>query len=794
MPAPPPSSRALDAAVALASAALIALQVALMQALAQTQGHHFAFVVISLALLGFGSSGTLLALTRSWSLRHADRVLPASLLAAALGCLLGLPAAQRAAARTDFPLLFVDARAWAPVLTSAALAFLPFFFSALFLGLVFMRDAAAIGRRYAANLLGSAAGAGLGLGLLHLLHPEQAMPLLGTALAVAAVLAFASTSGRRRWPLVLGAGLAGVGLLAATAAPDPPRSAYKPIAYALQLPEARIVEDAPHPMGRIQQVVAPALRHAPGLSLGFTGEIPPAPHLFRNGDGYGAILPPDPAGSPHLLAQSVQALPLFVAPDPGRALVLHPGGGALLGHVLGEAREVDAVEPHPAVASLLGRAYPGADLTVGEGRAFLSRPPRTYDLILLPPQGAFGGGLGVQALQEDYLLTLESFRSMWRALESDGWLGFSVVLDQPPRQSLRLLALLAESLRAEGVADPARHVVAARSWDMLAVAAARSIPDPDRVRHRTRDALDPLGFDFVWRLGDDLSEQARSHVLDDDTLDRGFEAILRGDRETFAAAYPFRIDPPTDDAPYFHQFIRWTRLDEIRALTATGTLAWIEMGSVLVGAIVVVLGAAAFLLILAPLAARGLPRGGRGGGLLYFAGIGLGFMTLEILWIQRFTLYWGHSLYAAAGVIAALLCGMGAGSALSSRLPATPRTLRRVLGTVLAIIVLAQLGQPALLRATLPLAGPVRGALGLAILMAPAVALGMPFPLALRLLEPSRPGLIPWAWGVNGCFSVLAAPLAALLAMQTGLPATGWVAAGAYLVALLACERLAPKT
>jgi len=116
----------IDIALFVCSLALIALQIILMQALAQGQGHHFAYAVISLALLGFGSSGAVLALARNTLLLRAEEISQFCLVCAAVSCLLALPLALQVAAVTDFPLLFIDLRSWVPLLASTGLVFLPF--------------------------------------------------------------------------------------------------------------------------------------------------------------------------------------------------------------------------------------------------------------------------------------------------------------------------------------------------------------------------------------------------------------------------------------------------------------------------------------------------------------------------------------------------------------------------------------------------------------------------------------------------------------------------------------------
>jgi hypothetical protein len=783
--------RAVDSAVFLASLVLVALQVTLMQALAEAQGHHFAYVVIALALLGFGGSGTALSLLRPRALARGARLQSDLLLSAGMGCIVALPLARLAAARVDFPLLFVDWRAWGPLLLSAGLACVPFFLGALFLGLAFMRDTRSIGRLYAANLLGSAAGAATGLGLLFWLPAERVFPFMGSVLACAALVLAPGRGRAAACRAVLALGVAGAWLM-----PGMPVSAYKPVSHALRLAGAEVLADERHPMGRVQVVRSPALRHAPGLSLNFGGEIPATGHVYVNGEGVGAFLPSAASGG-HILDHGLQALPLALC-APRRALVLHAGAGASAGLLLShQGVDVDAVEPHPIVAGLLRGAYSSPDgrlaVIAMDGRAFLGWSRRAYDLILLPPQGAFGGGIGLQALQENYLLTREGFSALWNALARGegeaGLLSFSVHLDQPPRQSLKLLSLSAAALREAGVRDPSRHVAAVRSWEMLAVAVSTR-PFDEAACRRLEDFARFGGFDRVWVPGRGPAWEDRFHLMLDDVLPYGFEAILAGDGERFVRDYPFDIAPPEDVRPYFHQFIRWGRLGDVRRQLGPDSPAFVEMGTILVALTAVILAVAAFALILLPLsrlAGKGPAKGGARRGapavLGYFGAIGLGFMFLEIVWIQRFTLFWGQPLYSAAGVLTALLCGMGVGSALSAGVPCAPRAIRSVLVGALALIGALSVVLPRVMAVGLGWPEPLKWAVGLGILFVAAVVFGLPFPLALRAVSATRPELVPWAWGVNGCFSVLAAPLAALVAMQGGFGAVSAVAAAAYLMA-----------
>ena len=764
---------AVDIALFLSSLALIALQIVLMQALAQGQGHHFAYAVISLAMLGFGSSGTVLALARGKLLPRAESVSQFCLMFAAASCLLALPLALQAAALTDLSLLFIDARSWWPLLASATLVFLPFFSGALFLGLIFMRDTESIGQRYAVNLLGSAAGAGVALLLLCYFTPIQAIAICAAAFVLAAWLL------RHSWSSVI---LLLCVLASIMFSVDIKPSSYKAISYALQLPQARVVSDIPHPMGRIQIVQSPALRYGQGLSLQFRGILPAAPHIYRNGDAYGVLLP-----DATVLNESVQALPLALA-TPSRALVLHAGGAAVAHLLSHNDVQVDVVEPHPVVAQWLRAQYHDDRLTVivREGRAYLGAPREHYDLIVLPPQGSFGGGVGLQALQEDYLLTRESFRVLWDVLHEDGLLSFSVYLDQPPRQSLKLLALVVETLHAAGVSDLSAHIAAIRSWDMLSVVISKR-PMNDVAREKLAAFSQTKGFDRLWSPGEGVVSTDHFHVMEEDLLTAGFTALLTAnDTSAFFDDYLFDVRAPHDSKPYFHQFLRWDRLQEVKQYFGSSTLAFIEMGSVLVVLTGIALTGAAIILILVPLAWLSWPPGGRLAILGYFASIGLGFMFLEILWIQHFTLFWGHPLYSAAGVVAALLCGMGAGSILSVRLETSHKTATLILAGIIIMIILSLFLEPILFTAGLVWPESLKWIAGLVLLTLPTFLLGIPFPLALRVLNQAYPQRVPWAWGINGCFSVIAAPLAVFLVMQGGFHMVGWAAILAYALAIIA--------
>ncbi len=204
------------------------------------------------------------------------------------------------------------------------------------------------------------------------------------------------------------------------------------------------------------------------------------------------------------------------------------------------------------------------------------------------------------------------------------------------------------------------------------------------------------------------------------------------------------------------------------------------------GLTLLVLLALAAVTVAAPLVL--VPRAGRprAGALSYFALIGLGFLVLEVVLIQRFVLFLGFPTYSLSVVLAALLLFTGAGAWLSQRFDANPRrALLAALGAGSAVILAAAYGLQPLLRALIDLPFAARVAITVALLAPAGVALGMAMPLGLRRLTALWPSAAPWAWGVNGVASVVASVIAVSVAITWGFAVATVVAGACYLLAFV---------
>ena len=761
-----------------------------MQVLSIVQWHHFAYMIISVALLGFGAAGTVLALLREWLLARSAVLLPALMLVTGVTMAVLIDAVQLPAVRFDSYLLFADYRHAGRLLLTYLLFFLPFFLGALAIGIVFVLEAARIGEIYFANLVGSGLGGVLALGLAWAFVPAR-LPALVALLPLAAALLLVP---RRRWATLALLALLAAGVTAWKVVQPPvlAPSQYKDLSKTLLLPEARITTERSSPYGLVQTLSSPVLRYAPGLSLVATQAAEVRLAAFVNGDWYGALMPYRRGDTAMVLDYTTMALPYAMRPR-RRVLVLRAGTGAEVAHALSEgATSITAVEPHaPVVALLRGELAPVSDsLFFQKGVTVREREPRTfllmdtahYDLIVLPMVGTFGGSSGLYALQEQFILTREAFGEMWQRLRPGGVVAVSSWIDYPFRNPLKVQATLVEVLRDLGVRDPAAHLAAVRSWGTITFVLTRSPLSAAEVAN-IRAFCDEVQFDPVLLPGLKGEERTFYNQLGDPRFFGYMDRLLTSEWEQLYEDYDFNIRPATDNKPYFSQYIKWGSLGRLAGFFGNRSLPFFEVGYVLVVVTLVQVIVLSFILIVLPLFRLGWRGGAKGRTLLYFTGIGLGYMFVEMILIQRFTLYFGNPVYAASTAITVLLLASGVGSYLSDRL-GSGRRLLRVLGAIVGLLLLYSLVLTPLLRLTIHLPAFIKGVVASGLIAPLAFLMGVPFPAGIARVSASGPAVVPWAWGVNGCVSVISTALATITAVELGFTWVMVVAAAAYCLPL----------
>lgn len=792
--------------VSLISAATLAHEVLLMRLFSIIQWHHFAYMIISIALLGFGASGTFLAFARRPLLERYPAAFATS------AALFGLTAVTSFAAAARLPFNALEF-VWNPrqlgwLAASYALLIPPFFFGATCIGLAFSRHPRQIGRVYAFDLVGAGIGA-LGIvGLLFLVFPSVALRLVA-ALGFAAAALAATGLARHRWlaagSLGLAAAVIALWLPPAWTAPGPHMSQYKGLRMALAVPNARVVEERSSPLGLLTVVESPTVpfRHAPGLSLANTQEPPAQLAVFTDGDSITAITAygGDPATVAYL-DRTTAALPYRIRKRP-RILILGAGGGEQMLLALRAGAEiVDAVEVNPQMIGLARKRFadfaggifsrPNVHLHLAEARAFAATTGARYDLIQMPLLDSFSAAAaGVQSLHENYTYTVEAVRDYLAVLRPEGVVAITRWLRVPPRGILKLFATASVALEADGVTEPGRHLALIRSWNTATLLVAKSPFTGEDVAAIRGFAAENF-FDISWAPGLSAGDVNRYNQLDQDYLYEGALALLGPERADFTERYKFDIAPATDNRPYFFDFFRWRALPELLTLRAQGGAAMLDWGYLILVTTLVQAAILSAVLILLPLwlgrraPGRTVYRLRFG---LYFLALGLAFLFIEIAFIQRFVLFLGHPLYAVAVVLAGFLAFAGLGSAVAARWMAAVGGGSPVRGIALAVMAIAVLAAtyllalPLIFERLLALPDAAKIAMTLLLIAPLAVFMGMPFPLGLGHVGARSEAFIPWAWGINGCASVLSAILAALLAMHVGFTGVVTIATILYLVA-----------
>ncbi|MBF0530937.1 MAG: hypothetical protein HQK55_17050 [Deltaproteobacteria bacterium] len=375
-------------AVFSASAGLLAYEVALTRIFTLIYWHHFAGLLISLALIGFGTAGSLTSLTLTALEKHRRQALAWSALAAAI---LMAPAYLSTLAVDLEPLALAwSTKAWRDLFLVIIILIIPFLFGAAHIGLR-LAWAEKVHQVYAANLAGSAAGCLTAALAMNLSAPPQAVYPAVFLMLIAAALSF---SFNRRYALRVGLLLLGLGLLFIYLLPLPLKfAAFKDRSAVLAAQGSRVETQASSLHGLVEVIGGPAFHFAPGLSLNCREPLPEQRGLFLDGDLIGPVTKLDtPSGAPAFTGCSLAGLPINVF-KPKRVLVVNPSGGLNLLGFLSTSTEVLALEGNPLVYNLMtspwaafsGNLYsrPGIQVRSIDPANFFEASRENSDLIVV---------------------------------------------------------------------------------------------------------------------------------------------------------------------------------------------------------------------------------------------------------------------------------------------------------------------------------------------------------------------------------------------------------------------------
>ncbi|HLV86888.1 MAG TPA: hypothetical protein VKV39_07930 [Candidatus Sulfotelmatobacter sp.] len=776
--------RTLLSGLALASFASLLLELGLTRLFSVVLFYHFAFLAISIALLGLGAGGVFAYLLKARLAAVETRTLAARIcladsiaVAIVLEIVLHVPVSLEVSGKNFLRLTVL-------YLVSA----IPFFLTGLLFSVVFAREARRIPRLYGADLCGGAVACLAVVPLLNWLGGPNAILVSGIALTAAAAVWTDSRSTRRN------AGLLGLAIALLIAANHSGR--LIDVVYAKGMfRDPKWVEFARwNAISRVE-VDQQGWARAVVIDADASTYIMNADLSHWQGTVW-----------EHNLMAAPPALANILRPH-GEYAIIGPGGGVdVLRALANGSPNITGIEINPIIATTIMRdryadyslhlyQRPEVHIQVSDGRSFLRSTSGRFDVVQMTLVDTWAStAAGAFALSENSLYTVEAFREYFEHLKPDGMVAITRWEFRHPREALRVVAVAMEALHRLGVADPSRNFIVASQGELDAdgipvVVLAKKTPfTPEEenavVRHfDLYSELDPLY----------LPSQPGKNPFSD--------LIASNDPYAFARNYAYNVAPVTDNAPFFFFTLKTGQI--LREQGLREGIDWKVNLGVLVLLLVLVISVCAVLAFLVlPLALTGKRQRHSPLPLLYFIAVGLGYILVEIAFIQRFVLFLGHPTYALTVVIFLLLLSSGAGS-LFSRLwlpKAEMGWLPLVLVVATVLIYLVFL--PVRLAGLVGLPFGLRLVISGVLLIPLGFIMGMPFPTGLRALaaesdaEPagSSANAVEWAWAMNAAASVLGSVLAMVIAIQFGLTVTLACGAAAYMLALILMPTLRVKT
>lgn len=783
--------------IALLSAALLAFQVLLTRVCALRLHFHFGFLIISNSLLGIGAAGSLLALFEArWRRDPAVWIWGFS-----VGFLLSLPLCWMYLLTAQIPetLHFGTLAEIGQFALFNFACTVPFFFGGTAVGLILSANAVRVHSVYAADLF----GAGLGC----LLCPILLWPVgAGGCLMVCVLLAVLAAACAVVPQVGIGSRLtlALAALVALFWMPRFDRDFPVPGKVLLDVTRDYNVVTYGRPIysqwsanSRIDVLLIPQdkihLLQARG-DKALAMPLPKQGWIAQDGDA-GTFLS-DFSGEPdkrevlrHTTYFASLQLKQGTAP---KVLVIGVGGATdLWAAKLSDASLIRGIELNQAVLDVhtgVGKAFsrdlladPRVELVCDEGRSALARERQQFDIIQLTGIDTWTAlTSGAYVLAENYLYTVEACRQMYDKLTADGVLQIARMAAEA--ETTRLLSNLYAALPAAQQPAFEQSVAAFGTRDGLITVLLKKSPFREGEVAQLERWADDNGIQKVVLPGRDCQNRIQPFVT-------------CSDKQAFIDSYPLNVSPTTDDQPYFFSFLRWGDVDTARQWIDKPTQVVQGNPLFLWGQLLGSSLAALLLIVLPLLFRRGTTtrsRRGAGSFLVYFAGLGIGFIAVEVALIQKFTLLLGQPLYSIVVTLFALLIATGCGSFLSQRLLAQrPQLARLVPVAILLLLLLVAFGSRVVVDACIGLPLFWR-ALATVLVTAPVgVLLGVPFAHGIDVVQRLNPSFVPWAWAVNGSTTVVGSILTVILSMNFGFSAVLLIAGGVYLVAFAAIDRLA---
>lgn len=798
------------------TSSVLLFQLSLMRVFSILQWNYLAFMIISIAFLGYGASGTFLSVFSSILKKAEGKNLYKYLLFFSLLFSLGSLLSIFVISKVPFDLYRVITDRYQLlylVIYYLAIA-IPFFFAGICISLVISKLPEKINKIYFCDLSGAAIGCISFLVLANYISLSHLLIIPPLLSFLASFLFSLKLKDKKSIIYIVGIFVFIILFSGAESFYSFPVNPYKSLFTLLRYPNSRIIDKQENSFARLEVVESEGVRYAPGLSLNFSGEIPEQLGLVTDGDGLSAITKLEEENDLEVLKKIEfsdyisSALGFHLIGDKRKVLIIGPGGGLdILGGIYNEAEEIWGIEMNPDVKILLQNNYSdysgniynreGIKILTGEGRSVLKGLEQKFDLIQISLIGSSNTASGgFYSISENYLYTVEAFMDFWQHLSDGGKLGITRWLKFPPREIVRLFSISLEALSRMGIEKPENHLAVIRSW-----ATTTLILSKEQITEEEKDIIkdfcDKRNFDVVYFPGIKEEEANTNHILEQSYYFQEIDQLVNSFKEDklkdFYDSYFFNVSAVTDNQPYFFYTLKWENISKIIKSTAN----WqplIEWGNLIIFATFLQGIIFSIIFIFLPLILKRSPvtkRKVKIPFLLYFASLGFGYMLLEISFIQKFILYLINPAYSTSIVIFSFLFFSGLGSFYSRRIKRNyVNALKIVIFTLCGLLIIYQSILPYVFTTTLQYSLLVRILITLGLIFPLGFLMGMPFPLGIKLVNSIDKGkeLIPWLWATNSFCSIIASVSAVIIAIFFGFKVVAILAASIYLFGFLSIK------
>lgn len=743
-------------------------------------GNHFAFLVISVALLGYGASGTFL-----WLFPKPDgKNIKDFLSEISLVMAISVTAVHILINRIPFDpaIMSRDTRQIYYLTGSLILVSSVFFLSGLIIASAFSHLTLDPGKIYFADMAGAGGGCLLPLLLLTLLRPEKIV-LIYSLTALFASIIFAGRIGKRHVavfaPLliifVLNPAFMNIRI-----------SPYREMMTALRYEDAKTTYTAYNSHSRIDVIESPAIRFAPGLSIKYKDQLPDQKGITIDGGNLSALIFPDPVKL-DFVNYLPSSLVYFLNKGIENVLIMEPGGGLdILTGLLKGAKSVDALYENSLLSRYVSGFYrrntvidfDGVNFLPGRGRDFLNDVTDRYDLVILPVTNPLGASSGFSS-GEDYFFTKEAFEKYYLTLKKDGYLCYTGYLNAVHTVEARVFNTFLNTAMAFEGTHP--NLIAIRSMNTMTIILKKGKYTEGEIL-ALKEFTKERNFDICF-YPKMKAEEANIYNKYPRPIYYDIFNQLTENTEEFIREYMFDISVVTDDSPFFNNYFPVKKLSSILKDKKVRLTMLLE-GGYMTPLIAVVCLFLSFFMILFPVIIKKKTKQKPGFELLFFILIGLGYMAAEIVFVHKFMVLFGNPVYSVSIVLLFMLISSGAGSMYSSERIKNDRIgLFAALFCAGAILLLYSRINPFIIGQIQRYPLFIRTLLAGLYISPLGFIMGIPFPTGIRIMKKQRDPIVPLMFCANSQAGVVSSSLSLVLASMTGYTAAMFISGILYVMA-----------